>query len=122
MLIAHGPQDLDRVEQLVVASGRGELQGGEDVRNKRWRLIPASANGQPALAGYPWDEQTEAFMPFCLYVLSLREILLPSSPRATIRRRCPARSPCSSWLGPAYEQGAQRESLNFSETAVEASR
>jgi len=40
---------------------------------KRWRLIPTSANGQPALAGYLWDEQTEAFMRYCLYVPTLRE-------------------------------------------------
>jgi RNA polymerase sigma-70 factor, ECF subfamily len=40
---------------------------------KRWQLIPTSANGQPALAGYLWDEQTEAFMPYCLYVLTFRE-------------------------------------------------
>jgi RNA polymerase sigma-70 factor, ECF subfamily len=40
---------------------------------KRWQLIPTSANGQPALAGYLWDEQTEAFMPYCLYVLAFRE-------------------------------------------------
>ncbi len=40
---------------------------------KRWRLIPTSANGQPALAGYLWDEQTEAFLRYCLYVLTLRE-------------------------------------------------
>jgi RNA polymerase sigma-70 factor, ECF subfamily len=38
---------------------------------KRWQLIPTSANGQSALAGYLWDEQTEAFMPYCLYVLTL---------------------------------------------------
>jgi RNA polymerase sigma-70 factor (ECF subfamily) len=40
---------------------------------KRWRLLPTSANGQPALAGYLWDAKTEAFMPYCLYVLTLRE-------------------------------------------------
>jgi RNA polymerase sigma-70 factor, ECF subfamily len=38
---------------------------------KRWRLISTSANGQPALAGYLWDEQAEAFTPYCLYVLTL---------------------------------------------------
>jgi RNA polymerase sigma-70 factor, ECF subfamily len=43
---------------------------------KRWRLIPTSANGQPALAGYLWDEQTEAFTPYSLYVLTLREGLI----------------------------------------------
>jgi RNA polymerase sigma-70 factor (ECF subfamily) len=40
---------------------------------KRWRLIPISANGQPALAGYLWEARTEAFTPYCLYVLTLRE-------------------------------------------------
>jgi RNA polymerase sigma-70 factor (ECF subfamily) len=40
---------------------------------KRWQLVPTSANGQPALAGYLWDEQSEAFMPYCLVVLTLRD-------------------------------------------------
>ena len=40
---------------------------------KRWRLIKTSANGQPALAGYLWEAQIEAFTPYCLYVLTLRE-------------------------------------------------
>jgi RNA polymerase sigma-70 factor, ECF subfamily len=40
---------------------------------KRWQLIATSANGQPGLAGYLWDEHTEAFMPYCLYVLTLGE-------------------------------------------------
>jgi RNA polymerase sigma-70 factor, ECF subfamily len=40
---------------------------------KRWQLIPTSANGQPALAGYLWDEQAEGFMAYCLYVLTVRE-------------------------------------------------
>jgi RNA polymerase sigma-70 factor, ECF subfamily len=40
---------------------------------KRWQLIPTMANGQPALAGYLWDGQTEAFIPYCLYVLTFRE-------------------------------------------------
>jgi RNA polymerase sigma-70 factor, ECF subfamily len=43
---------------------------------KDWRLIPTSANGQPTLAGYLWDEQTEAFTPYCIYVLTLREGLI----------------------------------------------
>jgi len=38
----------------------------------RWRLLPTSANGQPALAGYLWDEEAEAFRPNCLTVLTLR--------------------------------------------------
>jgi RNA polymerase sigma-70 factor (ECF subfamily) len=49
------------------------LRGFTLAAIKRWRLIPTSANGQPALAGYLWDEQTEAFVPYCLYVLTLRK-------------------------------------------------
>ncbi len=37
-----------------------------------WRLIPTSANGQPALAAYAWDEQTDAYMPHCVMALTLR--------------------------------------------------
>jgi RNA polymerase sigma-70 factor, ECF subfamily len=49
------------------------LRGYSLAEIKRWRLLPTSANGQPALAGYLWDEQTEAFTPYCLYVLTLHE-------------------------------------------------
>jgi RNA polymerase sigma-70 factor (ECF subfamily) len=38
----------------------------------RWRLVPTTANGQPAAAAYLWDEQAGAFMPDCLHVLTLR--------------------------------------------------
>jgi RNA polymerase sigma-70 factor, ECF subfamily len=40
---------------------------------KRWRMIPTSANGQPAFATYRWDEQTTLFMPHSLSVLTLHE-------------------------------------------------
>lgn len=40
---------------------------------KRWRMVPTSANGQPAFATYSWDEQTAAFMPHSLSILTLRE-------------------------------------------------
>jgi RNA polymerase sigma-70 factor (ECF subfamily) len=39
---------------------------------KRWRLVPTSANGQPALAGYVWDEETSAFLAHALTVLTLK--------------------------------------------------
>jgi RNA polymerase sigma-70 factor, ECF subfamily len=39
----------------------------------RWKMLPTSANGQPALAGYLWDDDAAAFMPNCLSILSLRE-------------------------------------------------
>jgi RNA polymerase sigma-70 factor (ECF subfamily) len=38
-----------------------------------WRMLQTSANGQPALAGYLFDEDAEAFVPNCLSVLTLRE-------------------------------------------------
>lgn len=38
----------------------------------RWQMIPTSANGQPALAGYLWDDDADAFVPNCLSLLTLR--------------------------------------------------
>src|SRR5437588_931009 len=38
----------------------------------RWRHVRATANGQPALAFYSWDEQEQAYMPFALNVLTMR--------------------------------------------------
>jgi RNA polymerase sigma-70 factor, ECF subfamily len=35
-----------------------------------WRAIPVSANGQPALAFYSWDEAQQARVPFAINVLS----------------------------------------------------
>jgi RNA polymerase sigma-70 factor (ECF subfamily) len=39
---------------------------------KRWQLLPTSANGQPAAAGYLWDEQTTAFRAEAIIVLTFR--------------------------------------------------
>jgi RNA polymerase sigma-70 factor (ECF subfamily) len=36
-------------------------------------MLPTSANGQPALAGYLWDDEANAFVPNCLSVLTLRD-------------------------------------------------
>ena len=36
----------------------------------RWRPLPTSANGQPALAFYAWDEDEQAYLPFALNVLT----------------------------------------------------
>jgi RNA polymerase sigma-70 factor (ECF subfamily) len=38
----------------------------------RWRQIRATANGQPAIAFYTWDEEANAYLPFALNVLTLR--------------------------------------------------
>ena len=49
------------------------LRGWPLSRVKRFRLLPTSANGQPALAGYIWDEQTRSFGAESIVVLTLRD-------------------------------------------------
>jgi RNA polymerase sigma-70 factor (ECF subfamily) len=39
---------------------------------RRWKMVPMSANGQPALASYQWNEQTGAFTAHSMSVLTLR--------------------------------------------------
>jgi RNA polymerase sigma-70 factor (ECF subfamily) len=56
----------------------------------RWKMVPTSANGQPALAGYLWDEDADAFVPNCLSVLALRgaqieEVMAFLTPEAFVR-------------------------------------
>jgi RNA polymerase sigma-70 factor (ECF subfamily) len=41
--------------------------------DRRFRLLPTSANGQPALAAYLWDEQTSCFEPESMIVLTFRD-------------------------------------------------
>src|SRR5439155_1650234 len=41
--------------------------------DRRFRLRPTSANGQPALAGYIWDEETSSFEAESILVLTLRD-------------------------------------------------
>jgi RNA polymerase sigma-70 factor, ECF subfamily len=53
--------------QVAVFLGRGPLAGQE-----RWRLIPARASGQVAFGAYTWDDQTQAFTPHAVNVLTLR--------------------------------------------------
>jgi RNA polymerase sigma-70 factor (ECF subfamily) len=38
----------------------------------KWRPIRVRANGQEALAFYSWDDETQAYIPFALNVLTLR--------------------------------------------------
>jgi len=57
-------------------SGRGQV-GAFLSRNplrgdRRWRMVPTSANGQPAFGTYVWNEQTGAFTPHSVSVLTLR--------------------------------------------------
>jgi RNA polymerase sigma-70 factor, ECF subfamily len=48
------------------------LGGWPLSERKRWRTLPTGANGQPAVAGYLWNEQTGAFEPETIIVLTLR--------------------------------------------------
>jgi RNA polymerase sigma-70 factor (ECF subfamily) len=54
-------------EQVAESLRRYGLSGAE-----RWRLLPASANGQPAAAAYTWDERAGAFTAHCVNVLTVR--------------------------------------------------
>jgi RNA polymerase sigma-70 factor, ECF subfamily len=54
-------------EQVGVFLSRIPLSGG-----RRWRLIPARANGQPAFGAYAWHERPQAFLPHAVNVLTLR--------------------------------------------------
>ena len=48
------------------------LRGWPLSLRKRWQLLPTGANGQPAVAGYLWDEDTTTFRPETIIVLTLR--------------------------------------------------
>jgi hypothetical protein len=59
----------------------------------RWRAVPTSANAQPALAFYAWDESEDAYLPFALNVLSLRDSGLVSDVTAFIVRAADSPDP-----------------------------
>ncbi len=42
-------------------------------KERRVRLLPTWANGQPAFGGYYWNEETGAYIPRALQVLTLRQ-------------------------------------------------
>jgi RNA polymerase sigma-70 factor (ECF subfamily) len=39
----------------------------------RWKGLRTTANGQPALGFYAWDPEEEAYLPFALNVLTIRD-------------------------------------------------
>ncbi len=59
----------------------------------RWRGVLTSANAQPALAFYAWDEPEGAFLPFALNVLTLRDDALVTDVTAFIVRSTAAPEP-----------------------------
>jgi RNA polymerase sigma-70 factor, ECF subfamily len=54
------------------AGVRGFLERGPLSGEWRWRHLPASANGQPAVAVYHWDESAGTHLPFALDVMTLK--------------------------------------------------
>jgi RNA polymerase sigma-70 factor (ECF subfamily) len=49
---------------------RGFLEKWSMIPDWRWKSIPVTANGQPALAFYSWDEEKGARVPFAVNVLT----------------------------------------------------
>ena len=49
---------------------RGFLEMWSMLPDWGWRSIPTTANGQPALAFYSWDEEQQARVPFAVNVLT----------------------------------------------------
>lgn len=49
---------------------RGFLEQWSMIPDWRWKSIPVTANGQPALAFYSWDEEQQARVPFAVNVLT----------------------------------------------------
>ena len=81
--------DVDAVVELLADEARMAMPpwpswygGRDDVATflrswplsprKRWHVVTTGANGQPAVAGYLWDEDTAAFRPETVIVLTLR--------------------------------------------------
>jgi RNA polymerase sigma-70 factor (ECF subfamily) len=72
--------------------GRAEigtfLRGSPLSGDWQWRVALTSANAQPGLAFYAWDDEAGAHMPFALNVLSFRDGLI-SDVTAFITRAAP---------------------------------
>jgi len=67
---------------------------------KRWKVLAAGANGQPAVAGYLWDDQTTAYRPESIIVLTflgtrIEEITAFRSPELFPFFSLPERLPAS---------------------------
>jgi len=82
-------KDVDAVVEMLADDARLAMppwprwySGRDDVatflgawplsERKRWRVLPTAANGQPAVAGYLWDEHRDAFGAETIIVLTLR--------------------------------------------------
>ena len=66
----------DAAAAELVQRPRGDrrvLRAPPALRRDRWRLVPTSANGQPARPATCGTTEAAAFTPHCLNVLTLRE-------------------------------------------------
>ena len=80
--------DVDAVVEMLAEDAAWSMpplaswfRGLEDVRDFlargplsgqwRWRRLPTTANGQPAVAAYTWDEAEGCYLPFALDVITL---------------------------------------------------
>jgi hypothetical protein len=81
------------------------LRGWPLAPGRRWRLLPTSANAQPAVAEYTWDETAQAFLPQAITLLTLgrsggEEITassIPNSSRASASVRAVPVSALGVW-------------------------
>jgi RNA polymerase sigma-70 factor, ECF subfamily len=88
----------------------------------RWRALLTSANAQPALAFYAWDEPGGAYLPFALNVLTLRQDLVSDvtafivrsmeAPDPTAYDRLPTQPMDAGRLGGVFERFGLPDRLN----------
>lgn len=78
----------------------------------RWKPVLTEANAQPALGFYSWDEPAQAYLPFALNVLSLRDGLV-SDVTAFIVRAIDAPEPEAYQRFPEQPMNQRQVSLAF---------
>jgi RNA polymerase sigma-70 factor, ECF subfamily len=84
----------------------------------RWRGVLTSANAQPALAFYAWDEPQGAYLPFALNVLTLRDDALVTDVTAFIVRSTESPEPEAYVNFPAQPMDERQLSGTFSRFGV----
>jgi RNA polymerase sigma-70 factor (ECF subfamily) len=102
-------------ETIVGWAGKSSLSGAW-----RWRAVLTSANAQPALAFYAWDDQAAAHLPFALCVLGLRDELI-SDVTAFIVRSTRSDDPESYSRFPEQPMDADRLAGSFERFGLPAS-
>jgi RNA polymerase sigma-70 factor, ECF subfamily len=93
---------------------RGFLETSSMTGEWGWKALPVTANGQPALAFYSWDEEQQAHVPFAVNVLTfdgekIKEVdafIVRSSmdPDPEVQARTPEQPADYEKLAAAYER------------------